>query len=88
MVVMKKQNKNILVTGGAGYIGSHTVNELINLGYNVIVYDSLVEGHREAVLTPNFVKGDLLDNKMLESVFKKWKIYAVFHFAAFCSVGE
>ena len=80
--------KNILVMGGAGYIGSHTVKHLQEFGYNCIVADNLVYGHEEAVLTPNFEKADLLDKPSLKAVFDKYDIDAVVHFAAFTYVGE
>ena len=79
---------NILVTGGAGYIGSHTVKELLTKGYWAITYDNLSEGHREAVLEGEFVEGDLSDERKLRETFKKYPIDAVMHFAASCLVGE
>lgn len=79
---------NILVMGGAGYIGSHTVKHLQRHGYNCIVADNLVYGHREAVLTPNFEPADLADKSSLDKVFDKYRIDAVVHFAAFTYVGE
>lgn len=80
--------KNILVVGGAGYIGSHTVKMLAEKGYNPIVYDNLSKGHREAVANYPFELGDLGDKTRLNEVFKKYKIDAVMHFAAFIEVGE
>lgn len=80
--------KTILVTGGAGYIGSHTVKYLLHNNYNVVVVDNLVYGHKEAVLTPNFEQIDLADKPALDMVFKKYKIDAVIHFAAYTYVGE
>jgi len=80
--------KTILVAGGAGYIGSHTVKYLLKNNYNVVVVDNLVYGHREAVLTDNFVEIDLKDKDGLDKVFKKYKIDAVVHFAAYSLVGE
>lgn len=80
--------KTILVTGGAGYIGSHTTKYLLNNGYNVVVLDNLVYGHKEAVLTPHFEQIDLADKPALNMVFKKHKIDAVIHFAAYTYVGE
>lgn len=80
--------KNILVMGGAGYIGSHTVKHLMQQDYNCIVADNLIYGHKEAVLTPHFEKADLLDKASLNAVFDKYEIDAVIHFAAFAYVGE
>lgn len=80
--------KTILVAGGAGYIGSHTVKYLLKNNYNVVVADNLVYGHKEAVLTPNFEHIDLSDKVSLDKVFKKYKPDAVIHFAAYTYVGE
>ncbi len=80
---------NVLVCGGAGYIGSHTVYELIERGHNVVVADNLVKGHREAVHSAaKFYEGDLRDALFLDKVFKENKIDAVIDFAAFSLVGE
>ena len=78
----------ILVTGGAGYIGSHTVKELLRHGYEVVVYDNLSTGHREFVLSEHFVEGDLLDLEELRATFRRYPIEAVLHFAAVCRVDE
>lgn len=80
--------KTILVAGGAGYIGSHTVKHLLKNNYNVVVLDNLVYGHRKAVLTQNFEQIDLADKEALDKLFKKYKIDAVIHFAAYTYVGE
>lgn len=80
--------KNILVVGGAGYIGSHTVKMLAKQGYNPVVYDNLSKGHREAVENIAFEEGDLGDKAKLAEVFAKHQIEAVMHFAAFIEVGE
>lgn len=80
--------KTILVAGGAGYIGSHTVKYLLKNDYNVLVLDNLVYGHRDAVLTPNFEQVDLKDKAEVDKVFKKYDIDAVIHFAAYTYVGE
>lgn len=77
----------ILVTGGAGYIGSHTVAELIKQGHEVVVFDNLVYGHKEAVACP-LVFGDLLRKDEINSVFEKVKFDSVIHFAAYIEVGE
>jgi len=79
---------NILIVGGAGYIGSHVVNDLNEKGYNVIIYDNLSEGHREAVVSGNFILGDISDSITLDKVFKNSKIDAVMHFSAYAYVGE
>jgi len=78
----------ILVTGGAGYVGSHCVKELLQAGYDMVVLDNLSEGHRDAVLTENFVQADLLDFNALERTFEQYSIDAVMHFAAYARVGE
>lgn len=80
--------KNILIVGGAGYIGSHTVKHLLQKGFSCTVLDNLSYGHREAVLTPHFEQADLLDPASLEKVFCKTQFDAVIHFAAFIAVGE
>lgn len=81
--------KHILVMGGAGYIGSHTVKHLLEQGYACVVADNLSLGHLEAVPPQAaFEKADLLDPASLEAVFAKYDIEAVLHFAAFASVGE
>lgn len=79
----------ILVLGGAGYIGSHTVYELIDRGEDVVIIDNLETGHIEAVHEKaRFYKGDIRDRGFLDSVFAKEKIDAVIHFAANSLVGE
>lgn len=78
----------VLVAGGAGYIGSHTVRELIEQGFDVIVYDNLSYGHREAVKGVKLIRGDLNDKVKLKKVFIENKIDSVIHFAAFIQVGE
>lgn len=81
--------KKILVMGGAGYIGSHTVKHLIEQGYECVVADNLSSGHREAVSEKAvFEKADLLDQASLEKLFTTYSFEAVLHFAAFASVGE
>ncbi len=81
--------KTILVTGGAGYIGSITVHRLHERGYHVIVLDNLSRGFAESLpLGIQFVKGDIGDTKLLEQLFASYKIDAVMHFAAYAYVGE
>src|SRR2546429_1078186 len=80
---------NVLVTGGAGYIGSVVTEELISAGHRTIVYDNLSYGHREAVHpSAAFVKGDLLDGETLRGALREHAIEAVMHMAAFALVGE
>ena len=80
---------SILVTGGAGYIGSHTVYKLIEEGRDVVIIDSLETGFIEAVHPKaRFYKGDIRDREFLNDVFSKEKIDAVIHFAANSLVGE
>lgn len=78
----------ILVCGGAGYIGSHMVAELLENNHKVVVLDSLVKGHKEALLGGKLYVGDLRDRKILDKVFTENKIDAVIDFAAFSLVGE
>ncbi|MHB8126087.1 MAG: UDP-glucose 4-epimerase GalE [Desulfitobacteriaceae bacterium] len=81
--------KTILVSGGAGYIGSHTVKSLIECGAEVIVIDSLVAGHRDSVaLGAHFYQGDISDSDLIERIIKNHKVDAVIHFAARSLVGE
>jgi UDP-glucose-4-epimerase GalE len=78
----------ILVTGGAGYIGSHTVRQLIAGGHEVTVYDNLRCGHRGAVPADRLVVGDLRDADHVDGVLVNRRVEAVVHFAAFTYVGE
>lgn len=78
----------VLVTGGAGYIGSHTVAELTHDKEDIVVVDSLYKGHEKAVLGGRFYCGDLRDEDFLTKVFKENDIEAVIHFAADSLVGE
>lgn len=79
----------VLICGGAGYIGSHTVYELIDRGHEVVVFDSLVKGHRAAVhKKAKLYVGDLRDRDAIDTVFAENKIDAVIDFAAFSLVGE
>lgn len=80
--------KTILITGGAGYIGSHANALLAEQGYETIILDNLVYGHREFVQWGSFVEGDILNGKLLDTIFTSRKVDAVMHFAAFAYVGE
>ena len=81
--------KTVLVTGGAGFIGSITVKELTEVGYQVVVLDSLENGHREAVDSRAVLEiADLKDSKTVDQIFKKYQIDAVIDFAAYIAVGE
>ena len=80
---------NVLVCGGAGYIGSHTVYELIERGHSVVVVDSLIKGHKAAVHNDaKFYLGDIRDEEFMDKVFKENNIDALIDFAAFSLVGE
>ncbi|MBW4690449.1 MAG: UDP-glucose 4-epimerase GalE [Lyngbya sp. HA4199-MV5] len=88
---MSQSQATILVTGGAGYIGSHAVLALQQAGYHVIVLDNLVYGHRdiaETVLKVELVEGDTNDRALLDKLFATYNISAVMHFAAYAYVGE
>jgi len=78
----------ILVTGGAGYIGSHTAKALAKAGYEPIVFDSMEFGHRAAVQWGPLEEGNLNDREALRRVLAKYSFQAVIHFAAYISVGE
>ncbi len=79
---------NILVTGGAGYVGSHACKALTRAGYTPVTYDNLVTGWQDAVKFGPFEQGDLLDRARLDEVFAKYQPAAVIHFAALSQVGE
>lgn len=78
----------VLVTGGAGYIGSHTVLELLKRNERVIVADNLSKGHKGSVVGGRFYQGDLRDIDFLDTIFNENEIESVIHFAAFSLVGE
>lgn len=80
--------KNVLVTGGAGYIGSHACKQLARSGYVPVTFDNLATGWRDAVKFGPFEQGDLLDRRRLDDVFSAYKPVAVMHFAALSQVGE
>jgi len=83
-------SETILVTGGAGYIGSHTVRLLASQGRKIVVLDNLVYGHEEAIVDPGveLVVGDVGDEELVASLFEKHAFKAVIHFAAYAYVGE
>lgn len=80
--------KTVLVTGGAGYIGSHACKALRAAGYLPVTYDSLVTGWQDAVKFGPFEQGDLADRGRLDAVFARWQPAAVMHFAALSLVGD
>ena len=80
--------KTILVTGGAGYIGSHTCLALAKRGYAPIVFDNLVNGHRKFVNWGPLEVGDIRDKERLEAVIRKYQPAAVIHFAGLIEVGQ
>jgi len=79
---------SILVTGGAGYVGSHACKALFNAGYQPVVYDNLSRGHARAVRWGPLVRGDLHDKAQLTGALRTYNVSAVMHFAAFAYVGE
>lgn len=88
---MSLQKPTILVTGGAGYIGSHAVQALLKAGYQVVILDNLVYGHRdlvEQVLQVKLIIGDIEDRSLLDDLFQTYEIAAVMHFSAYAYVGE
>ena len=82
------KNEKVLVVGGAGYIGSHMVKDLLDANYKVITLDDLSTGHRELIPGGEFIEGRLGDTALLDTLFSTRDISAVMHFAAFSLVGE
>jgi UDP-glucose-4-epimerase GalE len=80
--------RTVLVTGGAGYIGSHACKALARAGYRVVVYDNFVAGHRRAVKYGELVEGDIADAAAVRAAIARHGVSAVMHFAAFLDVGE
>lgn len=88
---MSKNQATILITGGAGYIGSHAVFALKKAGYQVLILDNLIYGHQdlvEQVLQVPLIIGDITNRPLLDNIFANYPIAAVIHFAAFACVGE
>lgn len=85
---MNTRTQAVLVTGGAGYIGSHTCKLLQQRGYLPVVIDNLVYGHRSFVQWGPFYEGDINDSLLLDQIFSKHQPVAVIHFAAYAYVGE
>ena len=80
--------RTVLVTGGAGYIGSHAAKALRRAGYEVVVFDNLLAGHREAVKYGELVEGDITDVPAVRRALSRYHASAVMHFAALLDVGE
>ncbi len=79
---------NVLVTGGAGYIGSHTVLKLKEKGHRTVIMDNLSRGYRDAIFADAFVESDIAESSRVEKVLRAEKIDAIIHFAAFIEAGE
>jgi len=88
MVEGERNKEVVLVTGGAGYVGSHANKLLHQNGYNTLVYDNLEYGHAECSKWGTLVQGDLADRDGVRDLFEKHRITAVMHFAAYTYVGE
>jgi UDP-glucose 4-epimerase len=86
--LFEMKEKKILVVGGAGYIGSHMVKELLRSGYSVITLDNLSNGHRDLLPGGTFIQGNCGDADLLDRMFSEHHIDAVMHFAAYALVGE
>ena len=86
---MKSNQKNILITGGAGYIGSHISELLIKQNYNIFIFDNLVTGYKKLVLPKTkFIKGDIKDKKKLINLINKNNINSIIHLAAYLNVSD
>ena len=80
---------NILVTGGAGYIGSHVVEILVKKKYNVFIFDNLITGHKKLInKKAKFIKGDIKNLNRLSEVIKNFNINSIIHLAAYLNVSE
>ena len=83
------KNTNILITGGAGYIGSHIVEQLINSKNNIIIIDNLVTGYKRLInKRAKFIKADLKNKKKIKKIIFKNKIDTIIHLAAYLNVSE
>jgi UDP-glucose-4-epimerase GalE len=82
------EGRRVLVTGGAGYIGSHAAKALARAGYGVVVFDSLIAGHRAAAQYGELVVGDITNVEAVRVALRRYDVFAVMHFAAFLDVGE
>ena len=86
---MKNTNLNVLITGGAGYIGSHVSELLINKNWKVFIYDNLVTGYEKLInKKAKFIKGDIKDFKKLSQTIKDYNIISVIHLAAYLNISE
>ena len=86
---MNKKNHNILITGGAGYIGSHIVEQLIKVNKNIIILDNLKNGYRSLInRRAQFIKGDILNTKLVKKIIQKNKITTIMHMAGLIDVIE
>ena len=85
---MTGHKSTVLVVGGAGYIGSHMVKDLVEAGHDVVCLDNFSTGHKDLTGNQRVIQGDLGDSKVLGDLFSAYKIHAVMHFAAFSLVGE
>lgn len=85
---MSEHHKFVLVTGGAGFIGSHAAKALAASGFIPVSYDNLIRGHREAVKWGPFIEGDICDREKLLDTMRRYDITAILHFAGFAYVGE
>ncbi|MEM7289866.1 MAG: NAD-dependent epimerase/dehydratase family protein, partial [Pseudomonadota bacterium] len=85
---MSKDNASVLVTGGAGFVGSHTVLALKEAGFSPIVYDNYSTGHRDAVFSDDCVEGDVFDKSLLVKTLREYNVSSVIHFAALIEAGH
>jgi UDP-arabinose 4-epimerase len=88
VVIVLPSRTSILVTGGAGYIGSHACKALFRAGYNPISFDNLIYGHERAVKWGELIRGDLTNPECIQAVIRNYRPEAILHFAAYAYVGE